>query len=338
MIMAWYNTFGKDGDVAISSRIRFARNIADYPFVSRLSADKAREICAKTAEALGDGYTAYNFEEMKPDKALTFLEKHYVSPEFISSTTPRVLLQNGDASVSVMVNEEDHIRLQCITAGFTLDEAYKKACEADDRLSEKLNIAFDDKLGYLTHCPTNLGTGMRASVMLFLPALTMTKQIGVIIPQLSKIGLTLRGSYGEGSEAVGALYQVSNQITLGVSEEDTLKKLGEVITQLIGLERQARSAIRSDSPDDLEDRVLRSLGIMKYAKKMSSGEFMEHFADIRLGLALGIIGDGVITYEKLGEMMVLLQPATLSEESGRELDEAERDKLRAKKIREYFKQ
>lgn len=329
---AWYNTKGAENDVVISSRIRLARNLCDYPFATRLDAPSAREIIGRIQKALGGDFETINFETLTPIEARSYMEKHYVSPEFVESTLPHALALSSDRRISIMMCEEDHIRLQAILPGLALKEAYEAACEIDDRLSEEVPIAFDEKLGYLTHCPTNIGTGMRASVMLFLPALAASRQLSQIASYLNKVGLTMRGLYGEGSDAEGYLYQISNQITLGVSEEDLLHRLSEVITQIIGLERKARSTMKSDNTDAITDSVMRAWGTLHYAHMMTSSEFMELFAKVRLGLALGIL-DG-IRYEKLGELMIHALPATLMRDAGHEWTDRERDIARASYIRE----
>lgn len=328
---AWYNTKGAENDVVISSRIRFARNLCDYPFASRLDAPSAREIIGRIREALGKGFETIDFESLSPIEARSYMEEHYVSPEFLELPLPHALALSDDRRISVMMCEEDHIRLQAILPGLALKEAYEAACETDDRLGEQLHFAFDEKLGYLTHCPTNIGTGMRASVMLFLPALAASHQLSQIASYLTKVGLTMRGLYGEGSDAEGYLYQISNQVTLGVSEEDLLHRLSEVITQIITLERKARNALKSDNADAVTDTIMRAWGTMHYAHLMTSSEFMQLFAEVRLGVALGIIRE--ISYEKLGELMIHALPATMMRDAGHELTDRERDIARAAYIR-----
>ncbi|MBQ2766144.1 MAG: protein arginine kinase [Clostridia bacterium] len=331
--MAWYSDKGADYDVAVSSRLRFARNIADYPFASKLTREAAAEIADKVCAVLGDGNKRIDFKNISESERGAYVEMHLASPEFAERAETSVLLtgeMGGGVTLAAMICEEDHVRLQCIAAGNSLSAVYKAACEADDKLCDGLNIAYDEELGFLTHCPTNLGTGMRASVMLFLPALTMTGQLGRLVPSLGKLGLTLRGMYGEGSEGDGCLYQISNQVTLGLSEEDTIKKLEEVVSQLIARERQARDAIKSDDPDRLCDRVMRAYGTLKYAYLMTSAEFLRLFSDVRLGIALGFISD--VTYEKLGELMIRVMPAMMNATAGRVLGESERDRMRAEMV------
>ncbi|MBO5274070.1 MAG: protein arginine kinase [Clostridia bacterium] len=330
--MIWYKTKGKDCDVVISSRIRFARNIEGYPMGAKLTDEKAEEIITAVSGAMGEGYKTIAYSNLSPLEAQSYAEGHYVSPDFAAAKNKRALILGEADNISLMVLEEDHLRIQCIEPGFALEEAFTKAVAVDDRIDGAVKYAYDETLGYLTHCPTNLGTGMRASVMLFLPALTMNRQISRISAQMSKMGITIRGMYGEGSEAVGCLYQISNQITLGVSEEDIIKKITEIVRQTVELERSARNSIYSDNTDLLTDRILRSYGVMKYAHMITSEEFMKLWADVRLGVALGIISEEDMSYDQLGELSVAVMPATLSLTSGAQ-DERSRDIARAERAR-----
>lgn len=334
--MYWYSEKGKEADVVVSSRVRFARNIADKPFTSRLTDDGARDIITQVCSAVKDesGWSYTDFGALSDEQAQAFVERHDVSPEFADAKLPHGYLKQEDTGVGIMICEEDHIRLQCVRAGLALREAFDAACAADDLLCDKLDIAFDEKLGFLTHCPTNLGTGMRASVMVFLPALSMNRRIGALSASLGKLGLTIRGMWGEGSEADGYMYQISNQTTLGISEEDTVKKLEEVTAQIMELERSARNTMKSDNPDRMTDLAYRSLGTLRSAYLMSSKEFLSLFAYVRLGLALGVLPENELSYEKLGEIMVHVMPATLSLSSGKHLSETERDRRRAEYLRE----
>jgi len=333
--MAWYSDKGADNDVAVSSRVRFARNIADYPFASKLTSAAASEIADKVCAVLGDGNKRIDFKNISASERGAYVEMHLASPQFAEKADTSVLL-TGDAGAGVtlaaMICEEDHVRLQCIAAGNSLNEVYKAACAADDKLCDGLNIAYDEELGFLTHCPTNLGTGMRASVMLFLPALSMTGQLRRLIPSLGKLGLTIRGMYGEGSEADGCLYQLSNQVTLGMSEDDTIRKLDEVVGRLIESERKARESLKAENGDRLFDRIMRAFGTLKYAYLLTSEEFLKLFADVRLGIAVGCVKG--LTYEKLGELMIRVMPAMMNATAGRVLDEGERDRMRAETVSE----
>lgn len=330
--MAWYNTKGKENDVVVSSRVRFARNIADYPFETKLDETSCREIIEKVEKALGDEYDSVNLNDMSAVETMALVEKHYISPNFAKKKMPHSLLTKENGDVSVMVCEEDHIRIQSIKSGLALDEAYQKAVECDNILGEKLNIAFDKKYGYLTHCLTNLGLGMRVSVMVFLPALTMTRSIENLSIQLSKLGLVVRGMYGEGSSPDGCLYQISNRVTMGVSEQDTIEKLKDIAFKVAEQERQARKVLLSDNYSAVADRVCRAYGVLKYARVMSSKEFLKLYSDVRLGIALGLIND--IEYETLGNIMIGVLPANLiMNNGGKNISEYERDILRADYIR-----
>lgn len=331
--MTWYNDTGKECDTVLSSRIRFARNLSEYPFGSRLSPEKANEIIGKVAPVFeNSGFEKIDFTRLSTAEALSYVEKHYVSREFAEKKTPHTLMLNEPCGYAVMLCEEDHLRMQCILPGLALDEAYSSLCKLDDLIDESFDIAYDEELGYLTHCPTNLGTGMRASVMMFLPALTMAGRINGLSNQLSKIGLTMRGLYGEGTASQGSIYQISNQITLGITEESSIKKLEDVIKQITENEKSLRKLINEEKNPALIDRICRAEGTLKHAFMLSSGEFIKLFSDVRLGIDLGIIKS--IDYKELGELFIEVMPATLalSDESAPKT-EKERDILRAKRIK-----
>lgn len=330
--MAWYNTLGKSSDTVISSRVRLARNIVGYPFASKLDAAGANEIIEKVGVTLESaGFRKISFNDISPVMATSYVERHFVSPEFANKDTPHALLLQETGGLAVMVCEEDHLRIQSILPGLALEEAYKNASQVEKRLDEDFDFAYSEQLGYLTHCPTNLGTGMRASVMMFLPALTMGGYMDSLAAQLSKIGLTVRGLFGEGSGAAGSMYQISNQITLGITEEETLKKLADAVSQISESERKARNSISGENLERLTDRILRAEGVLKYAWRMSSQEFMKLFSDVRFGIALGIVKD--ISYEQLGTLLVEAMPATLTLNSeNTPKTENARDRLRAQKI------
>ena len=336
--MSWYNTVGKDADTVISSRVRLARNINGYPFASKLDAAGAGEIIEKVSVPLENaGFRKISFADISPIMATSYVERHYVSPEFATKETPHALLLQEQSGIAVMVCEEDHLRIQSILPGLALEEAYKNASRAEKRLDEDFDFSYSEQLGYLTHCPTNLGTGMRASVMMFLPALTRGGYMDSLASQLSKIGLTVRGLFGEGSGSAGYMYQISNQITLGITEEETLKKLNDAIGQITESERKARKAISGEALERLTDAVLRAEGILRYAYRMSSTEFIKLFAEVRFGISLGIVKD--VSYEQLGTLLVEAMPATLTLSSeNTPKSESARDKLRAQKIRHLLNQ
>lgn len=332
MIMAWYNTTGTASDTVISTRVRLARNINGYPFASRLDANGANEIIEKVGAPLeSSGFRKINFADLSPIMATSYVERHYVSPEFATKEAPHALFLMEQSGIAVMVCEEDHLRIQSILPGLSLEEAYKNASNTEKRLDEEFDFAYSEQLGYLTHCPTNLGTGMRASVMMFLPALTHAGYMNSLANQLSKLGLTVRGLFGEGSGSAGYMYQISNQVTLGITETEILRKMNDAIKQISESEQKARRSIQGDTLDRLSDHILRSEGILRYAYMISSTEFIKLFADVRFGISLGIVSD--INYEQLGTLLVEAMPATLTLSSeNTPKGETARDKLRAQKI------
>ena len=266
-------------------------------------------------------------------QAQSLVEQHLISRDFASKKTPHALFRNDNKSLSVMALEEDHIRLQCILPGLSLRDAYRFACECDDKLDSALDLAYDESLGYLTHCPTNLGTGMRASVMLFLPALKAANMIASLAHQLSKIGLTMRGLYGEGSEPHGCLYQVSNQVTLGSDEEDILHKLEEAVQSIIEKERKLRQQLSGEAAERRADRIHRAEGTLRYASMLSSEEFFSIYADLKLGIALGLIDS--ISDETLNTLLINVLPATLTQNApSAPKSGAERDRQRAAFIKQ----
>ena len=333
MSAKWYLGTGAQNDVVISTSIHLARNIKQFPFPASLSMQdklKVNSVIKNATDELSD--YAFNYYEMKTlsqAEVVSLAERHLVSPEFASSRDGRALLLTEDEAVSVMLNEEDHIRLQVMYAGFALDEAYRTADKIDSQLSEVLQFAFDDRLGYLTQDPTALGTGMKASVVLHLPALVSSSQITKLITTVSKLGLSLRGSYGEGAAAKGDLFRLSNTITLGISEKAAIENLKSIALQITAQERVAREEIFKAPVT--EDRIFRAYGVLKYARMIDTSEFMELISRVRLGAGKGIINMDCAQIEAL---MIHMQPATISLSVDRPLDRVERDKLRAQLVRQ----
>ena len=333
MSAKWYWGTGAQNDVVISTSIHLARNIKQFPFPASLSMQdklKVNSVIKNATDELNDYF--FNYYEMKTlsqAEVVSLAERHLVSPEFASSRDGRALLLTEDEAVSVMLNEEDHIRLQVMYAGFALDEAYRTADKIDSQLSEVLQFAFDDRLGYLTQDPTALGTGMKASVVLHLPALVSSSQITKLITTVSKLGLSLRGSYGEGAAAKGDLFRLSNTITLGISEKAAIENLKSIALQIAAQERVAREEIFKAPVT--EDRILRAYGVLKYARMIDTSEFMELISLVRLGAVKGIINMDCAQIEAL---MIHMQPATISLSVDRPLDRIERDKLRAQLVRQ----
>lgn len=336
--MKWYQQSGKEGDVVISTRIRLARNLSDMPFPASLNAERKNEISQRVHDALNkEGFSSeYDFLQMHsmvPRDAMSLVERHLISPEFAKCEKGSSLLLKKDESVSIMVNEEDHLRLQVMRPGFNLDEAYKEADSLDTRLDGQLHFAFDDRLGYLTQCPTNLGTGMRASIMLHLPALQERGAIQPLANTVSKLGLTIRGLYGEGTKPEGAIYQLSNQVTLGISEQAAIENLKGIANQIIREERSGREQLRNDPR--FEDMVWRSLGLLETARLLSHDEFMKLISNLRIGVALGIVKD--IGLDTISGMICEAQPATIMANARRDMEPSERDIERAKMVRENLK-
>lgn len=333
MSAKWYLGTGAQNDVVINTSIHIARNVRNYPFPSRLSLPeklKVNSVIKTAADSIGEyGFNYYEMKTLSQSEVVSLAERHLVSPEFASSRDGRALLLTEDEAVSIMLNEEDHIRLQVMYAGFALDEAFKTARNIDQKLSQKLDFAFDEKLGYLTQDPTALGTGMKASVVLHLPALVSTSQITRLITTVSKLGLSLRGSYGEGAAAKGDMFRLSNTITLGISERAAVENLKSIALQIAAQERTAREEIFKAPVT--EDRIYRAYGVLKYARLIDTNEFMELISLVRLGAVKGIINMDCAQIEAL---MIHMQPATISLSVDRPLDRIERDKLRAMLVRQ----
>lgn len=335
-VTGWMSAHGEHSDIVMSTRIRLARNLTGYRFPIAFTEDDAMAVDRAASGVLLDtnqpNYSYMKMSEIPSLERLVLIEKHLISPHLANPERHGAVLLSEDETVSVMVNEEDHIRIQCIYPGLQLEDAYKKADEVDNLLESELPYAFDESFGYMTSCPSNTGTGMRASVMMHLPALTITKQIERIIPAISRLGIVVRGSYGEGSDAPGNVYQVSNQTTLGKTEQEILVDLGNITSRLIAHERQSRELLISKSRLALENRLFRSLGTIAYARLLPNGEAARCLSDVRLGIDLGIIQD--VDMSILNELMIFMQPGFLQQYAGTELSQEERDVFRAKLFRE----
>ncbi len=337
--MKWYNDKRACDGIVISSRIRLARNLADYPFPSKCTDAQLSEVCSAVKAALEKGACErFNYIAMSSlsnvEKSL-LVEDHMASPDFCDGKSAgRMLITDEQSTASVMVNEEDHLRIQAIAPGLDLEGAYKRASDIDDAISDGTNIAFDEKFGYLTACPTNLGTGMRASVMLHLPAMTYLGKIGSVMNLMTKIGLTVRGLYGEGSSADGCLYQISNQITLGIGEKDAIEKLTSAVTQIAENEKNLREALLSGGGVDFEDSIFRSFGILKYARKLSSVEFLKLWSDVKFGVDAGVITE--LSGVNLTKLLVEVMPAHIMQKYEGLEKPAARDIKRAEIVRGCF--
>jgi protein arginine kinase len=335
----WMKGSGPENDIVISSRIRVARNLSHFAFPHMLSVDRAEEVIHAVALALENKqlrsesglFELSRMSELSPVERQILVEKHLISPDLLKDYQKKALALRDDEILSVMINEEDHLRIQCILPGLQLESAWEQVDKLDDGLEKTLDYAFSERMGYLTACPTNVGTGLRASVMVHLPGLVHTDQIKDVLATVSKLGLTVRGLYGEGTEAAGNLFQISNQVTLGHTESEIIQNLVSVTKQLLQRERTARTALHGGRKEHLEDRIGRSYGILKNARILSSDEAMKRFSDVRLGIDLKIVKD--ISPELITELMVLTRPSFLVKKAGTEITAFERDVKRAELIR-----
>ncbi|QGQ93587.1 protein arginine kinase [Paenibacillus psychroresistens] len=337
----WMKREGPDSDIVISSRIRIARNLRPFSFPMLATNQQSKEVLDQVEEASRNEEleTISHFEfihlsDMKELEKMVLVEKHLISPSLANDSRNGAVMLNENESISIMINEEDHLRIQCMSPGFQIREAWDMANQIDDVFENQLEYAFDEKRGYLTSCPTNVGTGIRASVMLHLPALVLTQQINRILSAITQVGLAVRGLYGEGSEAIGNLFQISNQITLGQSEEEIIDNLYSVVRQIIEHERAARQKLLSESKHWINDRVSRSFGILSHAVIMDSKEAAQRLSDVRLGVDLEMIPN--VSSSVLNEMLVMTQPGFLQQDAGHKLSAEERDIRRAEMIRAQF--
>lgn len=336
--MKWYDDNANNGDVVISSRIRLARNLTNYPFSPKISEEQANNLLNEVSgtipvleDRLSKNISSYTLSKVKDTDKTAMVERHVLSPGICQKGQCAGCLLSEDEKISIMVNEEDHLRIQTITNGMNIDEAYDLANEVDDILSENLAYAFHHKYGYLTSCPTNLGTGIRASYMLFLPALAVTNNITKIAEELSKYGITLRGTYGEASKTIGYLYQISNQKTLGRTEEEIITGLNKIVEEVVTKERDQREYLITNNYREVEDQIYRSYGVLKYARQLSSNDALTLLAQVKLGIDTNIIklDDQCNVYE----LMVETQPGNLQHTRGEEMSSSKQDRYRADFIR-----
>ncbi|OZI10607.1 protein arginine kinase [Bacillaceae bacterium SAS-127] len=336
-VSSWMSSEGPHSDIVLSSRIRLARNLAQYKFPVFLTAEEAAEMTEEIAKAV-QSYSPAELLTMKDLSTLqkrVLVEKHLISPLLADASPYGAVLLSEVEDISVMINEEDHIRIQCLSPGLQLKETLEKANAIDDAIEEQVQFAFDEQRGYLTSCPTNVGTGLRASVMMHLPGLILTQQINRIIPAINQLGLVVRGIYGEGSEVLGNIFQISNQLTLGKSEADIVEDLLSVVHQLIAQEQSAREMLMSTSATRLEDRIFRSYGVLTNARIIETKEAAQCLSDVRLGIDIGYIKHH--SKSILNELMILTQPGFLQQYAGETLHPEERDIRRAALIRERLK-
>lgn len=331
----WFDGTGPRGDEILSTRVRLARNLAGFRFVGRAREEELASVFQQIGSAVTSMAGLENGELAEVDKLPILdrhflLERHLLSHDLTTEAKHRGIAVGPGESLSVMVNEEDHLRLQCLRSGIQLVEAWEAVNSLDDAFGKHLSLAFQEDLGFLTSCPTNVGTGMRASVLVHLPSLVLTQRIKKVLTGVSQVGLSIRGFHGEGSEVVGNFFQISNQVTLGVSEEGTLEKLQGVVLQILDMESKARESLNRDARTQVEDKIGRAYGSLRHARILSSQECMGLLSAIRFGVTMGIAG--LPDLGKLNEILLYSQPAHLQKLAGREMSSAERNMFRAEWI------
>jgi protein arginine kinase len=338
----WLRGAGPEGDVVVSTRVRLARNLADHLFTNRATPRQKAEIEAKIRQCVETLELAHplryvDVAQLNSLDRQFLVERQLISRELANVMDgPRGAAFDDRESVSLMINEEDQLRLQVMRCGLALDAAWDEIDRIDDLIEARLTYAFHEQFGYLTACPTNVGTGMRASVMLHLPALGMTKQIEKAFKALQKINLVVRGLYGEGSRASGDFYQISNQVTLGKSEASALTDIREVISEIMRYERMARTALIRESRQSMQDRVARAVGTLQSATMMTSEETMDLLSSVRLGIHLKLVGD--LPLSLVNELFLHTQPAHLQKLMGEALDGEARNAARARYLRSRFRE
>lgn len=330
---SWYKEKAPENDIVISSRIRLARNLEKMPFPAKMTPEERRKLNDAVKDAIAGNddpllstLTFISMDDVPQNEIAAMVERHIISPEFAENAAGRALLLSQNESVSVMIGEEDHIRIQVICGGLQPEKAYETAARLDALLCEKLHFAFDSRLGYLTECPTNLGTGLRASVMLHLPVLESNNGISELTNSVAKIGFTVRGMYGEGSKSYASMYQISNQITLGITEQNAIENLKVITMQIVEKERTARENLNRIR---LEDICFRALGVLQNCRLCSSEEMMRLLSSCQLGKSMGILTDEIHPVSLLIEG----QPHMLMKKYGA-ADAEERDRYRADFLRE----
>lgn len=339
--LAWLEPSGPHSDVVLSTRVRLARNLQGHAFGSRLGSGEREQIYERARQAVDLGSLLRSGATLElaalPKLARqVLLERHLISREMAGEATggppagAALILAPGER-LGIMVNEEDHLRLQALLSGLRLQEAYQLVDDLDEELGRELPFAYHPEFGYLTSCPTNVGTGLRASIFVHLPGLVLTKEIGKVLQGIGQVGLTFRGLYGEGSEVVGNFFQISNQTTLGKSEEDLIDHLQEITSRVIEYEMTARSVLLRDAPAVIEDKIWRAYGLLRYARSLGFEEVMNLLSGVRLGVSVKLLpGPSVYTLNKI---MIYAQAAHLEQDAGRALSEAESDLHRAAYVR-----
>ena len=339
--LSWLDASGPHSDIVLSTRVRLARNLQGHAFGPRARVNDREAVLRQVRDAterveLLEGSSLVDLPDLEPRSRRILLERRLASNDLVGQNGDgpargtAVLMTSRDP-LSVMVNEEDHLRLQTLLSGLRLQEAWSLVDRFDEQLGEDLPYAYHHEFGFLTSCPTNVGTGLRASVLVHLPGLVLTKEIGKVLQALSQVGLTFRGLYGEGSEVVGNFFQVSNQTTLGKTEEDLVDHLEKMVRQVIHYETQARNVLLRDAAQVTEDKIWRAYGLLRYARSLSFEELMNLLSGVRLGVGLKLLPD--LRVYTLNKLMIFSQPAHLEEAAGRELPPSENDVHRAAYVR-----
>lgn len=335
----WLRGSGPESDIVISSRIRLARNLAEYPFIRKCSTQDRKAIAnlvSKRVEAniLSDSVEFLGIDRLSDLDRQFLMERQIISRELSDGEGARGVIVDRNERFSVMINEEDHLRIQVMQSGLDLTEAWDRINKIDDQIESVLTYAFHDPIGYLTACPTNLGTGLRVSVMVHLPALVITKQIEKVFRSLQKINIAVRGLFGEGSQFSGDFFQISNQITLGKTEAELIDQVTTVVPTVIAYERKARDFLVNESQHELHDEVSRALGILRTAKKISSEETMHHLSKVRMGVNLGLVNG--VTIPTVNKLFIHTQPAHLQKIRGQKLGTTDRNIERADYIQQHL--
>ncbi len=334
-LSGWVEAGEASEDIIISSRVRLARNLGDYPFPNQAEKEDlfgVREEIASALEGCNDELDSYNMEELTPLEKEALIERHLISRAHSGSSRPCATHINSEQTLSIMVNEEDHLRMQFIDAGDKLDTLWERADSLDDLLEKNVDYAFSDEIGYLTACPTNVGTGMRASVMMHLPGLTMRDSIEKLLGGVGKFGLTVRGIFGEGTGAEGSIYQLSNQVTLGLSEEDILENLHSILSQVIAEEKRARQKLLAENEYEIKDKIMRAFGILKNGYKINNLEAVHFLSLLLLGNYYGLFKE--LTQKKILQLLITTRPAHLQLFFDEKMDPTRRDVLRASFLRD----
>ncbi|MGN0160646.1 MAG: protein arginine kinase [Lachnospiraceae bacterium] len=337
-MLRWFEEAGAGADVIISSRVRLARNISAYPFSTKITSEQTDKMLSDVGKVLikdvkTSGYRDYILEDLDHIEKEALVERNVIT-KYLAEQDKAMFFVSEDEKNTVMLNEEDHIRIQCISAGMNLEECYKRAEQMDQRIGEQVTYAYDDNFGYLTTCPSNVGTGMKASLMLHLPALSNTKKIQDLMNEVGRFGINMRGMYGEDGSGCGHIYQISNQKTLGQSEQEIINNLENLANQICEQERQCRRQVLKKDRLKLEDEIYKSYGILKYSRMLKYKDAMLFLSELRLGLSLGLLQFQEKTDFIVYQLMIGVQPANLKLIMGNDYSETELEQKRAEFIRE----